>query len=58
MDLPNGSKLTLRPVTKDDEPFLLGLYGSTRADELAQVEWGEGQKELFVRWQFELQRRE
>lgn len=57
-DLPGGGKLTLRPVTKGDEPFLLMLYGSTRQEELAQVEWGEGQKEVFVRWQFDLQRRE
>ena len=58
MDLPRGGKLTLRPVTKEDEPFLVALYGSTRAEELAQVEWAEGQKEMFVRWQFDLQRRE
>ena len=52
------NKVTLRPVTKDDDPFLLELYGSTRADELGQVEWADGQKEMFVRWQFDLQRRE
>ncbi len=57
-DLPNGGKLTLRPVTKDDDPFLLAVYGSSRAEELAQVEWAEGQRELFLRWQFDLQRRE
>ena len=57
-DLPRGGKLTLRPVTKEDEAFLLALYDSSRAEELAQVEWGEGQKEVFVRWQFDLQRRE
>jgi GNAT superfamily N-acetyltransferase len=50
--------VTLRPITKDDDPFLLDLYGSTRADELGQVTWAEGQKEVFVRWQFDLQRRE
>jgi GNAT superfamily N-acetyltransferase len=50
--------LTLRPVTKDDDPFLLEVYASTRADELDQVEWSDGQKEVFVRWQFDLQRRE
>lgn len=51
-------KVTLRPVTKEDDPFLLQVYTSTRADELGQVEWAEGQKEMFVRWQFDLQRRE
>jgi GNAT superfamily N-acetyltransferase len=57
-DLPHGGKLTLRQVTKEDEAFLLALYDSSRAEELSQVEWGEGQKEVFVRWQFDLQRRE
>ena len=52
------NKVTLRPVTKDDDEFLLEVYGTTRADELGQVEWAEGQKEIFVRWQFDLQRRE
>lgn len=56
--LPRGGRVTLRPVTGEDEPFLLALYGSTREDELAQVIWGEGQKEVFVKWQFDLQRRE
>lgn len=58
VDLPRGGKLTLRPVTKDDEPFLLALYGSTRDEELSQIQWGEGQRELFLRWQFDLQQRE
>jgi len=57
-DLPNGGKLTLRSVSQDDEPFLLALYGSTRDEELSQVAWAEGQREVFVRWQFDLQRRE
>ena len=52
------NKVTLRPITKEDDPFLLQVYDSTRADELGQVEWAEGQKEMFVRWQFDLQRRE
>jgi GNAT superfamily N-acetyltransferase len=58
MDLPRGGQLNLRLVTKEDEPFLVALYASTRAEELGQVEWEEGQKEIFVRWQFDLQRRE
>jgi GNAT superfamily N-acetyltransferase len=45
-------------VTPEDDEFLLAVYNSTRAEELAQVEWGPGQKESFVRWQFELQRKE
>jgi GNAT superfamily N-acetyltransferase len=50
--------LTLRPVTKEDDLFLLEVYASTRSDELDQAEWAEGQREMFVRWQFDLQRRE
>jgi GNAT superfamily N-acetyltransferase len=53
-----GRNVALRPVGPEDEEFLLGVYASTREQELAQVEWGEGQKELFLRWQFDLQRRE
>lgn len=58
MDLPKGGKLDLRSVTKEDEPFLVALYGSTREAELSQVEWQEGQRDIFVRWQFDMQRRE
>lgn len=57
-DLPDGGKLTLRPVTPDDDPFLLALYDSTRDDELSQAQWQEGQRDVFVRWQFDLQRKE
>ncbi len=57
-DLADGGKLTLRPVTTEDEPFLVSLYESTRDDELGQAQWAEGQREQFVRWQFDMQRRE
>jgi ribosomal protein S18 acetylase RimI-like enzyme len=56
--LPDGGTLALRTVTPDDEAFLLFAYDSSRAEELAQVAWQEGQKEAFVRWQFDMQRRE
>src|SRR5712664_2083591 len=56
--LPSGAALRLRRVTPADEEFLLSVYDSTRAEELAQVQWQEGQKEAFVKWQCELQRRE
>lgn len=52
------SSVTLRPVTAGDDEFLLAVYMSTRAEELAQVDWQPGQKESFVRWQFDLQRKE
>jgi len=56
--LPDGGTLRLRPVTATDEEFLLSVYAGTRADELAQAEWQEGQQQAFVKWQFDLQRRE
>ncbi len=56
--LPAGTTLTLRPVTNDDEEFLLSVYDSTREEELAQAEWQPGHREAFVKWQFEMQRRE
>jgi GNAT superfamily N-acetyltransferase len=56
--LPDGGTVELRPVSESDNEFLLSVYASTREDELAQVEWVKGQKELFLRWQFDLQRTE
>jgi ribosomal protein S18 acetylase RimI-like enzyme len=47
--------VALRPVTDDDREFLVGLYGSTRDEELSQVEWPPGQREAFVRMQFDAQ---
>ena len=58
ISLPNGGHVSLRPVTAEDDEFLLSVYESSREDELAQVPWAEGQKENFIRWQFEMQRRE
>jgi ribosomal protein S18 acetylase RimI-like enzyme len=53
-----GSTVSLRPVSAADDVFLLSVYYETRAQELAQVPWNDSQKEAFVRWQFDLQRRE
>ena len=38
-----------------DEAFLLDVYATTRAEELASVDWDEAQKEAFVRQQFAAQ---
>ena len=56
--LPDGGTVELRPISESDDAFLLSVYASTREDELAQAEWGEGQKEMFLGWQFHMQRRE
>lgn len=58
INLPKGGTLTLRTVTPADDTFLLSLYDGTRDKELSQAEWQAGQREQFVRWQFDLQRRE
>lgn len=50
--------VSLRPVTAEDKEFLISVYAGTRAKELAQVQWEEGQKDAFVRWQFEMQQKE
>ena len=47
--------MALRPVAADDEAFLLGVYASTRAEELAPVPWTEQQKAAFVAHQFAAQ---
>ncbi|HJQ70560.1 MAG TPA: GNAT family N-acetyltransferase [Blastocatellia bacterium] len=47
--------ITLRPVTPEDESFLLELYASTRADELALTGWDERQQRAFVEMQFAAQ---
>jgi ribosomal protein S18 acetylase RimI-like enzyme len=56
--LTTGGSVVMRPVSEADEEFLIAVYASTRADELAQVQWAEGQQEQFVRWQYGLQRSE
>ena len=47
--------VTLRPATDADRDFLVGVYGSTRDEELSQVGWAPGQREAFVRMQFDAQ---
>ncbi len=47
--------VTLRPITPEDEPFLLQVYGDAREAELAQVPWDEDQKKAFLAFQFNAQ---
>ena len=46
-----AAQVTLRPALPGDEQFLLVLYASTRADELAQLPWGRDQLQAFLRMQ-------
>jgi ribosomal protein S18 acetylase RimI-like enzyme len=45
----------LRPATDADRSFLIDLYASTRADELALVDWDDATKRAFVEHQFNAQ---
>lgn len=53
--LVEEERLTLRPVVDGDESFLRTVYSSTRADEMALVDWTPDQKEAFLRMQFDAQ---
>lgn len=46
---------TLRAATDADRPFLLTVYGTLRAAELAQVPWPDEVKSAFVAQQFHAQ---
>src|ERR1041385_9344374 len=47
--------ITLRPVGADDHEFLVEVYASTRAEELALVPWSSEQQQAFIRSQFAAQ---
>jgi ribosomal protein S18 acetylase RimI-like enzyme len=50
--------LKLRPVTSQDEPFLMNLFATTRTDELALLNCDEHQKKAFIAMQFNAQSRQ
>jgi ribosomal protein S18 acetylase RimI-like enzyme len=56
-DLPAGDagRIELRATTDADRPFLLAVYASTRAEELAVLPWTDEQRDAFLRMQFEAQ---
>ncbi len=47
----------LDAVIPSDEPFLYQVYASTRADEMALTGWNPEQQQIFLRMQYEAQRR-
>lgn len=51
----SSDTVTRRPVQEDDLPFLLVVYGSTRAEEMAQLPWSDDQKSAFLKSQLESQ---
>jgi len=48
-------RLNFPAITRSDEPFLLALYASLRADEMALVPWNDEQKTAFITSQFQAQ---
>jgi len=44
--------VTVRPVVPADGQFLMGVYASTRVDELAMVPWTDEEKQGLIRQQF------
>ena len=50
-----STNITLRPVGPEDRDFLIAVYGSTRAEELALVPWTIEQQQAFVGSQFAAQ---
>jgi ribosomal protein S18 acetylase RimI-like enzyme len=52
-----AAAVTLRPAGAADQELLYAVYASTRAEELAQTAWSDGEKAAFLRAQFEAQHR-
>lgn len=52
---PLATNIALRPVGPEDDDFLLAVYASTRAEEMALVPWTDQQCEAFIRSQFSAQ---
>lgn len=56
-NFPNDAvQITLRPECADDEAFLLELYASTRAEELAFANWDATTRTMFIKMQFNAMR--
>jgi ribosomal protein S18 acetylase RimI-like enzyme len=49
------AEITLRPAQDADRDFLLAVYASTRAEEMARVPWSAEQKAGFISMQFTAQ---
>lgn len=51
------SRVRLRVAVPDDHEFLVAVYAASRARELDQVAWPPGQRDAFVRMQYDAQDR-
>jgi GNAT superfamily N-acetyltransferase len=52
---PEPANVTLRTVGPGDYDFLVEVYGSTRAEELALTPWTDEQRRAFIQYQFSAQ---
>jgi ribosomal protein S18 acetylase RimI-like enzyme len=52
-----GARISLRPESPDDEPFLFEVYASTREEELALTNWDTRMRKAFLDMQFAAMRR-
>lgn len=43
------------PASTDDYSFLLGVYASTRMEEIALTNWDQAQRDAFLKMQFDAQ---
>ena len=50
-NLLENVKVSLRPARQDDEAFLFQVYASTRATEMAWLDWTPDQKAAFLQMQ-------
>jgi ribosomal protein S18 acetylase RimI-like enzyme len=55
ISLDDERLITFRPALADDDAFLLGVYGSTRTEELALTNWDVAQRDAFIKMQFNAQ---
>lgn len=53
----DAQSIILRPVTEDDTIFLIGLYKSSRGDDLRGLGWEESRISEFLDSQYEAQQR-
>lgn len=52
LTVKDESNIKLREAKPADEPFLLEVFASTRAEELEGLGWDENQKLTFIKMQF------
>jgi GNAT superfamily N-acetyltransferase len=50
--------LKLRPVSSNDDGFLIKLYASSRAEEMAGLPWDQDQRDSFMQMQFAAQQQD